>query len=92
MSWCFNIGKKTEIEKGFSNSGNQRIKEVCESLGISPISLEPYFRQSIDNGNNPYRDYIHPNLIGRQLIASAILENMPDTYETHSCQGSTEPC
>ena len=68
--------EKTEIERGVANPGNQRIKEVCELMGVSPISLEPYFRRSIKDGNNPYRDNIHPNQIGQQLIANAILENM----------------
>ena len=71
--------EKSEIERGFPRHGNHRIREVCESMGISSISLEPYFRQSIENGNNPYRDNIHPNQIGQKLIANALFENLPDT-------------
>ncbi len=70
--------EKAEIKKGLSDHGNQRIKEVCESLGIMCVSLEPYFRESMENGDNPYRDNIHPNQVGQQLIANAILENMPN--------------
>ncbi len=73
--------EKPEIESGSANTGNMRIKVVCEQLGISPISLEPYFRRSIKNGANPYRDNLHPNEVGQQLIAEAILANMPNTYK-----------
>ena len=74
----FQHWEKEEIERGVPKHGNQRIREVCESIGISPISLEPYFRQSIENGNNPYRDNIHPNHIGQKLIANALFESLPN--------------
>ena len=64
---------KSEIEGGYPQIGNKLIKETCNQLGIIPISLEPYFRQSIEDGLNPYHDEIHPNNIGQQLIAEAIL-------------------
>lgn len=69
--------EKSEIESGSANPGNQRIRIVCEQMGISPISLEPYFHRSIESGINPYRDNIHPNQVGQRLIAEAILANMP---------------
>jgi lysophospholipase L1-like esterase len=75
----FQNWEKSEIEKGFADPGNQRIREVCESMGISSISLEPYFRRSIDKGINPYRDNVHSNPVGQRLIAEAILENLPNT-------------
>ena len=65
--------EKYEIEIGYPQIGNQLIKETCNQLGIMPTSLEPYFRQSIEDGLNPYHDEIHPNNIGQQLIAEAIL-------------------
>jgi hypothetical protein len=71
--------EKSELEQGLAKPGHQRIKEVCESIGISPISLEGYFRRSIENGKSPYLDKIHPNRIGQQLIAEAIIENLPNT-------------
>lgn len=74
----FQHWERSEIERGSANPGNQRIKAVCEKLGISPISLEPYFHRSIESGENPYRDNIHPNQVGQQLIAEAILANMPN--------------
>jgi lysophospholipase L1-like esterase len=70
--------EKSEIDKHAANDGYQRIKVACEQLGIFPISLEPYFRRSIESGANPYRDNIHPNKVGQQLIAEAIMSNMPN--------------
>ena len=64
--------EKSEIEIGYPQIGNKLIKEICNQLGIVPISLEPYFRQSIEDGFNPYYDQIHPNNLGQQLIAEVI--------------------
>ena len=69
--------EKSEIENSTPHPGYQRIKTVCEQLGIVPISLEPYFRRSIDSGADPYRDNIHPNEAGQLLIAEAIMANLP---------------
>lgn len=70
--------EKEEIERSKANLGNQLIREVCESEGIFPIQLGPYFRRSIESGINSYRDNIHPNQIGQKLIAKALLENLPN--------------
>jgi lysophospholipase L1-like esterase len=69
--------EKDEIARGYANAGNQAIKDICKTIGILPISLEPYFRQFIQNGGDPYRDDIHPNQMGQNLIAKAIIANMP---------------
>lgn len=71
---------KSEIESSHTNVGNQRIKIVCKQLGIVPISLEPYFRKSVEDGVNPYRDNIHPNEVGQRLIAEAMLAKIPDKF------------
>ena len=74
----FQHWERDEINAGEAKQGNERIRSLCESMGISSISLEPYFKNAIENGQNPYRDNIHPNQTGQQLIARAILENMPN--------------
>jgi lysophospholipase L1-like esterase len=65
--------EKSEVESHYPQIGNKLIKEICNKLGIIPTSLEPCFRQSIENRLNPYHDEIHPNNIGQKLIAEAIL-------------------
>jgi lysophospholipase L1-like esterase len=74
----FQHWERDEINIGKAKSGNEKIRDLCGSMGVSQIQLEPYFRQSIENGTNPYRDNIHLNQIGQQLIAKAILENLPN--------------
>ncbi len=68
--------EKKEIERAYANSGNGRIKGVCNAASVATVSLEPYFRRSLDNGCNPYRDNIHPNQMGQELIARAIVESI----------------
>ena len=70
--FVFQHYEKPEIEGGYPQIGNKLIKEICNQLGIIPISLEHYFRQSIEDGLNPYYDQIHPNNLGQKLIAEAI--------------------
>lgn len=71
---------RDETKKGVANPGNARIRNLCESIKISPIQLESYFKESIEIGKNPYRDNIHPNQLGQKLIAKAILENLPKKH------------
>ncbi|MFM2304485.1 MAG: hypothetical protein RLZZ135_1897 [Cyanobacteriota bacterium] len=68
-----------EIQKNTPSIGYQRIRAACKQLNISPISLAPYFRTSLERGVNPYRDNIHPNQIGQQIIAKAITVNLPSS-------------
>jgi hypothetical protein len=72
----FQHWEKPELIRGFAKPGNKRIQEVCQSMGIEPVSLAPYFRSSLERGEDPYRDFIHPNQIGQQLIAKAILAKL----------------
>ena len=74
----FQHWERSEIFGGVANIGYQRIKEACEQLGISPTSLEPYFRKSLELGTEPYRDNIHPNSVGQKLIAEAIMTRLSD--------------
>ena len=75
--YVFQHWEKGEIEKGKADQGNQTIQEVCEQMQIPTISLEPFLRNSIQAGLDPYRDNIHPNSVGQQVIAEALYENIP---------------
>jgi lysophospholipase L1-like esterase len=72
----FQHWERDEINKGEAKPGNARIHDLCESIGIIPIQLNPYFQTSIKSEKNPYRDNIHPNQTGQKLMAKAILENL----------------
>ncbi len=69
---------REEVNQGKAKLGNEKIRVLCEAMGISPIQLEPYFTESIANGVNPYHDNIHLNQVGQELIARAILEAVPN--------------
>lgn len=71
--------EQCEIEEQKIFEGHYRIMTLCKELDIPAISLEPYFKDAISRGNNPYRDNIHPNVEGQNVIAAAILENLPAT-------------
>lgn len=71
---------RSEIESGHAEVGNARIKIACEEIGIIPTSLEPYFRRSLESGNSPYRDNIHPNKVGQMLLSEAIFDKMPKNF------------
>ena len=66
-----------EIKKGEAKPGNALIHKLCESLGISSIQLESILRVSLERGENPYHDNIHPNQIGQKWITKTILEAFP---------------
>jgi lysophospholipase L1-like esterase len=78
--------EKKELESRLAGPGNKRIREVCEQIGISPVSLEPYLRRSIEGGEDPYRDNIHLNKIGQQLLADAIITNLADITYSNSVE------
>jgi hypothetical protein len=77
--------EKLEIDKDSAHLGNEKIKMICEHLRVSCVSLKPYFSRSMKSGINPYRDNIHPNKIGQELISEAIFVHlskvMPITIE-----------
>ncbi|MCW5558360.1 MAG: hypothetical protein KIT22_11080, partial [Verrucomicrobiae bacterium] len=66
-----------EITSHSPQPGYSRIREVCGQVGIEPVSLEPFFRRSMEQGSDPYRDNIHPNVVGQRLIKEAILAHLP---------------
>lgn len=72
--------ERTELVRSETWPGNTRIREVCEAAEVAQVSLEPYLRQAIDSGNDPYRDRIHLNQAGHQQLAEVILANLPAEY------------
>jgi hypothetical protein len=59
---------RSELESG-ADPGQAAIKQICSMARIVPLYLGPAFKQSIDRGEDPYRDDgLHPNDIGQRLI------------------------
>lgn len=70
----FQHWEKSELESGQPETGYKLIKRLAESLDVSVISLEPYFSQAVNQGENPYRDFIHVNALGQTLISEAMTD------------------
>jgi hypothetical protein len=69
--------ERAEIDAHRTLLGYERIRSLCQSLGIEPISLEADIRRSLAQGIDPYRDNIHPNAAGQRVLAEAILKHLP---------------
>ena len=65
---------QAESQNNIAAPGYQIIKQACDKIGIKTLSLSPAFQQAINNESNPYRDHIHPNDVGQELIGDALLE------------------
>ncbi|MBE9175483.1 hypothetical protein IQ225_09550, partial [Synechocystis salina LEGE 06155] len=64
---------RTELEESKFEEGYYKIVNICEQLSINCVSLEPQFRLAIKQGADLFRDNIHVNEKGQQLIAEVIL-------------------
>jgi hypothetical protein len=53
-------------------SGYYAILETVEETGAAVYSRRADFKKSIDSGENPFRDYLHPNEIGQNIIANIL--------------------
>ncbi len=82
----FQNWEKSEIVSGVANTGNKRINIICNQLEVPCISLYPYFKNSIESGDDPYRDNIHPNQIGQKIISNAMFENIREPANVFSGQ------
>jgi hypothetical protein len=50
------------------------LRALLSSLRVDPIELGDAFRRSMDQGVEPYRDNLHPNEVGQQIIADVLTE------------------
>lgn len=49
--------------------GHAELKAIFVECGVPVIQLDPVFSAELAAGRNPYRDHIHPNELGQELIA-----------------------
>lgn len=63
---------QSELEAGAPAVGNRLIRQRCARLGLTPVQLDGAFRTALAAGRQPYRDDIHPNDLGQQLIAEVL--------------------
>jgi hypothetical protein len=65
---------KKELESGLPNEGHSAIREALENLQIPIYQDQKLFHRSINKGQNPYRDNIHPNVLGQQILSSIMIK------------------
>lgn len=68
--------EKSELKDITPKTGHQLIRAVCEEMGIQTVSLSPYLQHAIAVGIDPYRDNIHLNVAGQNLLAEIILKHL----------------
>ena len=72
---------RNEAMSGDLQTGFGKILNVCNQLEIPTFSTQELFQEIIMEGQNPFRDHIHPNVLGQQLLATCILEAIRETNE-----------
>ncbi len=63
-------------------SGHHLIAGVAKSLNVPIIDVGPAFRAAAKPDAPPYRDNIHPNALGQQVLADALMPPIQSTLET----------
>jgi lysophospholipase L1-like esterase len=64
--------ERSELTGSGAKPGYLRFKELLENRRVPVIELGPPLAQAINAGQEPYRDWVHPNALGQKLIAEAI--------------------
>lgn len=82
---------RAEVDSKSEINEIKKFNEIYKEVGIAPISLKPYYRRSITEGKNPFRDYIHLNQTGQQLLADAISENLTKVSAHQNSSQIPEP-
>ncbi len=67
---------REEVISSKPKIGHDLIYKVCKDNGVRITQLESVFRERIAEEQNPFRDNIHPNPLGQELIAKAILHEI----------------
>jgi lysophospholipase L1-like esterase len=52
--------------------GHRMFREACNELHVTRIEWAPAFEAEMKAGHSPYRDGIHPNPHGQELMEKAI--------------------
>lgn len=65
---------RNELDGGKASPGHAAIGAVLNECGIATIQLGPAFAAARRSGQEPYRDFIHPNDVGQRILAEALLE------------------
>ena len=65
---------KAEVQTGNLQIGNQKINQIAQKLDISVFQTGEIFQEAYQNGEEPFRDNIHPNNKGQELLSEVMLK------------------
>ena len=65
---------KAEVQTGNLQIGNQKIKQIAQKLDISVFQTGEIFQEAYQNREEPFRDNIHPNNKGQELLSEVMLK------------------
>jgi len=54
------------------NEGHRLFRESCQDMNVPRVELGPAFEASLKAGKSPYRDDIHPNAVGQQVMEETL--------------------
>jgi hypothetical protein len=62
--------------------GHKIILATAREMNAPVVQLGPEFKKSIDQGVWPYRDEIHPNVVGQGILAQVMLREIESAIRT----------
>lgn len=65
--------QRVEAQLGREEPAHQLFRAVARQAGAELVEPGPAFHDAIARGTDPYRDHLHPNELGQQLLAEAML-------------------
>jgi lysophospholipase L1-like esterase len=65
---------REEVKTGKFEPGHEEINKLVQNLNIPIFQTGSLFQQAYKNGEDPFRDGIHPNDKGQELLAKIILD------------------
>ena len=70
-------------------TGHQMIFQTAKKMNIPIVQLGPEFKASMDQGQWPYRDIIHPNELGQWILAKVMTREVENAIATPTTAAAT---
>lgn len=67
---------REEILLDRRDPGFEQIHELCEQLSVPSFTTQKLFQEAVAVGKNPFRDGIHPNDLGQELLADSLISSI----------------
>ena len=68
--------ERDEVAAGVPADGFADLTELASELGVRNVVVAPAVAAALAQGRAPYRDKIHPNDEGQQILADVLLREL----------------